>query len=67
MDKAFGAKDCRLESCQGHLPFRFGASLSVFLLGRLIIRKSMGRILLLLLGYGVSLNGEERIGVWRES
>jgi len=33
----------------------------------LIIRKSMGRILLLLLGYGVSLNGEERIGVWRES
>ena len=71
MDKAFGTKDCRLESCQGHLPLRFDASLSVFLLGRLIIRKSMDRILLVLLGYGVncevSLNGEERIGVWRES
>ena len=68
MDKVlvFGTKDCRLESCQGHLPLRFDA----FLLGRLIIRRSMDRILLLP-GYGVkcevSLKGGERIGVWRES
>ena len=71
MDKAFGTKDCTLESCQGHLPLRFDVSLSVFLFGRLIIRRSMDRILLVLLGYGVrcevSLKGGERIGVWRES
>ena len=71
MDKAlvFGTKDCRFESCQGHLPLGFDASLSVFLLGRLIIRRSMDRIPLLL-GCGVKCEvslKRGRIGVWRES